>query len=79
MTYKRVTLYQIMTKLHSILTKVIPICTFGKTFTNSNPKIKNLVIFRFFTPRAVENSIKLFLKCLGSRENVKTKVSHQIG
>ena len=44
MINKRVTLYQIMTKLHSILTKVIPMCTFGMAFTNSNFKIQILSI-----------------------------------
>ena len=32
-----------MTKLHSILTKVIPMCTFGMAFTNSNFKIQILL------------------------------------
>ena len=41
MINKRVTLYQIMTKLYSILTKVIPMCTFGMAFTNSNLKYKS--------------------------------------
>ena len=43
--YKSVTLYCIMTKLHSISTKVIPIHAFVIAFAKSNPRIHILKFF----------------------------------
>ena len=52
--YKRVPLYHIMTRLHSISTKVIPIHIFVNGFANFNPRIN-----RFFKvalkPRKCKN------------------------
>ena len=72
--YKRVTLYHIMTKLHSISTKVIPIHTFVNVFANFNPRIHILSFLDSAQAGVLKTAQNLFLKCLGSRENVKTKV-----
>ena len=62
-----------MTKLHSISTKVIPIHTFVNAFANFNPKI-HILSFLDCAQAGVLKTVKnLFLRCLGSRENVKQK------
>ena len=47
MIYKRVPLYYIRTKLHSISTKVIPSRTFGKALAYSNPRIQILLFLDY--------------------------------
>ena len=72
--YKIITLYHIMTKLHTISAKVIPIHTFVNAFTNFNPRIHILSFFDCGQTGVLKTVQNLFLGGLGSREKVKTKV-----
>ena len=63
-----------MTKLHSISTKVIPIHTFVNAFANFNPRMHILSFLNCAQAGVLKTVQNLFLGCLGSRENVKTKV-----
>ena len=63
-----------MTKLHSISTKVIPSHTFINAITNFNPRIHILSFLDCAQAGVLKTVQNLFLKCVGSRENVKTKV-----
>ena len=71
--YKRVTLYHIITKLHSISTKGIQRRTFFNAFANFNPRIHILSVLDCAQAGVLKNVQNLFLRCLGSRENVKQK------
>ena len=63
-----------MTKSHSISTKMIPIHTFVNAFPNYNPRIHILSFSNCASTGVLKTVQNLFLGCLGSRENVKTKV-----
>ena len=63
-----------MTKLHTISAKVIPIHTFVNALTNFNPRIHILSFLNCAQAGVLKTVQNLFLGCLGSRENVKTKV-----
>ena len=63
-----------MNELHSISTKVIPSHTFVNGFANFNSMIHILSFFGCAQAGVLKTVQNLFLKCLGSRENVKTKV-----
>ena len=74
MIYKRITLHHIMTKLHSVSTKVLPIYTFINAFTNFNHRMHILSFLDCAQAGVLKTVQNLFLRCVESRENVKIKV-----
>ena len=75
--YKRVTLYHIMTKLHTISTKGIQRHTFVNAFANFNPRIYILSFFNWAQTGVFKTVRTQFLGHLGSRE-LKNQIVHQI-
>ena len=63
-----------MTKLHTILAKVVPIHTFVNPFNNFDPRIHIFSFLNCAQAGVLKTVQNLFLGYLGSRENVKTKV-----
>ena len=60
--------------IHSISTKAIPSHTFVNAFANFNPRIHILSFLDCAQAGVLKTVQNLFLRCVGSRENVKTKV-----
>ena len=62
-----------MTKLHTISTKGIQRHTFVNAFANFNPRVPFLSVLDCAQAGVLKNVQNLFLRYLGSRENVKQK------
>ena len=71
--YKRVTLWHIRNKLHSISTKVIPSHTFVNAFADFNSRIKILIFLESPQSWLLKIVQTHFLRFLGSLEFAKTK------
>ena len=67
-----------MTKLHSISTEVIPSHTFVNAFASFNSTIHILLFLDCAQAGVLKTVNNHFLRCLGGRENLKTKIGIKI-
>ena len=75
---KKVTLYHLMTKSHSISTKMIPIHTFVNAFPNFNPRMHILSFLNCASTGGVKNCTKPIFRVSWKLRKCKNISVHQI-